>query len=444
MPTSRQPTVDVDDSVINESRGAELAIRWVHPRAHLPPVPLRHGATLGRGEDAAIQLDGDSVSRNHARWVREGPVFVVRDLDSRNGTHVEGTRVGSAALSEGSVLRLGEWLGVIESLDCHTPDPGFGERGGRAWGGAQLHRALEPLHRVATTDLPIIVVGETGTGKELAAKAVHEKSGRQGPFCALNCSALPAEMVEGELFGYRRGAFTGAERSSPGHFRNADGGTLLLDEIGELPAAVQPKLLRVLQEGEVTPLGEATPVRVDVRVVVAGPEPLAQAVAAGRFRQDLYMRLRGLEITLPPLRQRRADIVPLFRRFLERHGAPAGSIGLEAKLLERLCIYEWPGNIRELELTARQMLALHGDQQVWRRRCLPPHLLPSREPMATTATGDRRSTDLERLALALRRTEGNLTRACQQLGISRPRAYRLLGTTSVRDFLASQTRETGA
>lgn len=438
MPLSRQPTVDVDESIVFEPKGKQLAIRWLHPHPSFSALPLQHGATLGRGEDAAIQLQGDAISRNHARWSREGPLFVVRDLGSRNGTFLDGQRISHAALKIDSVVRLGEWVGLIEDFDARHPDPGFADRGGDAWGGACLQLAMQPLELVAPTDLPVIVLGETGTGKELAARALHTKSGRSGSFCALNCSALASELVEGELFGYRRGAFTGAERASSGYFRNAHQGTLLLDEIAELPVSVQPKLLRVLQEGEVTPLGEATPVKVNVRVVVAGHESLEKAVAEGKFRQDLYMRLRGLEVRLPALRERRADILPLFRRFVERHGISGETIAFEAKLVERLCLHDWPGNIRELELTARQMLALHGTKTTWGRSCLPSHLMAAASFPSALPTGTRRELDLERLAVALRNTGGNLTKACQQLKISRPRAYRLLGDTSVRDFLAGQ------
>jgi transcriptional regulator with PAS, ATPase and Fis domain len=303
-------------------------------------------------------------------------------------------------------------------------------------GGTLLASAFEPARRAATSSVPIIVCGETGTGKEVAARAIHRWSERRGEFCAVNCAALPEQLVEGELFGYRRGAFTGAEKSSPGLFRRADKGTLLLDEINELPLVTQAKLLRVLQEQEVMPLGEAAPVRVDVRVLVAAQAPIAKAVAEGRFREDLFMRLRGVELVLPPLRERIGDVPALFLRFIAAHAAGA-TPAVEAKLVESLCLYAWPGNVRELELCARGLLAVHGAEPLLKRRFLPQHILEN-EPAPAAGSGPD---DLQRLGPALRRHGGNLSKACAELNISRQRAYRLLDGVSVKDFMARQESE---
>jgi transcriptional regulator with PAS, ATPase and Fis domain len=209
----------------------------------------------------------------------------------------------------------------------------------------------------------------------------------------------------------------------------------LLDEINELPLATQAKLLRVLQERELVPLGESTPIAIDVRVIVAAQAPLSTAVAAGKFREDLYMRLRGLEIDLPPLRARVADVPALFHSFLKKHASqplPA----LEPKLIESLCLYAWPGNVRELELIARRLLAVYGGEPLLKRRFLPEHVT---EPSVAPSAPGR--LDPTSLAAALRRAGGNLTKACAELQISRQRAYRLLDGASVKDFMEQNKGE---
>ena len=256
---------------------------------------------------------------------------MIADLGSRNGVRVNGRAVPSARLGLGDVVRLGGWIGVVTATPGELEEiaPGL-------WGGAGLQEALATLRQAAASDLPIVLEGETGTGKEVVAGALHRWSGRAGPLVAVNCAALPESLAEGELFGYRRGAFTGADRASPGFFRSAEGGTLLLDEVSDLPLALQAKLLRVLEQREVQPLGETRPVPIDVRIVVAGQQPLMEVVRAGRFRADLLARLDGLTVRLPPLRERREDVIPLFSHLLREIGqgrAPA----IESDFAERLC-----------------------------------------------------------------------------------------------------------
>jgi two-component system, response regulator FlrC len=301
------------------------------------------------------------------------------------------------------------------------------------WGGAAMRAALAPLHGVASSDLPIVLEGETGTGKEVVAGALHRWSGRGGPLVAVNCAALPEALAEGELFGYRRGAFTGADRASPGFFRAADGGTLLLDEISDLPLGLQAKLLRVLEEREVQPLGEARPVPIDVRVVVAGQQSLMDSARAGRFRADLLARLDGLTVRLPPLRQRREDVLPLFSRLLD--GAARGQVpALESDFAERLCVHDWPFNVRELVLLVRRIVALHGTETTLRAHHLPERIgqeATGSPPAgaaapATAAAVSAEPVQLPALLVALRASGGNVARAAAILGISRQRAYRLM------------------
>jgi DNA-binding NtrC family response regulator len=217
---------------------------------------------------------------------------------------------------------------------------------------------------VSTSDLPIIVQGATGTGKEGAARAIHEWSGRKGPFVAVNCAALPENLAEGELFGYRKGAFTSADRASSGLLRAAHEGTLFLDEISDLPLSIQPKLLRALERREVTPLGETTPVPVDIRLVTATQESLRKAVDSKRFRSDLLARLEGLSVTLPTLRERAEEIPSLLSKMIEAQGRAPCPPRLDPLLVERLCMYQWPFNVRELAQFVRRITALYPEVDV--------------------------------------------------------------------------------
>jgi transcriptional regulator with AAA-type ATPase domain len=410
------------------------AISWVFP-APLA-MPIAGGQVVGRDADCDTVLAGTEISRRHAEFRVDGPVVTVRDRESRNGVFVNGRRVTDAPLAAGDVVRCGEWLGVVVMQAATGGPPSFGEITPEWFGGAALRAAIEPAKLMAA-DLAIVVQGETGTGKEGAARAIHDWSGRPGPLVAVNCATLPAELAEAELFGYRKGAFTGADAKNDGLFRAADGGTLFLDEILDLPLVLQAKLLRVLEDRKVRAIGETRAVPIDVRVVAATQEPLAAAVAARRFRPDLQARLEGLTVALPPLRSRREDIAPLFLTFLDRHGhgrAPP----VETKLLEALCLYDWPLNVRELLLLARRMLALHGHEPALRKAHLPASLLdpkatdPDEAPAAQVPPLRRawRKTDdrdeFDALVKALRDHGGSVARAAATLGMNRSRAYRLL------------------
>ena len=412
---------------------------FVCPQPSRPPLPLDWNdpepRVLGREESSAVCLAGTDVSRRHASLQRgaDGQLTLV-DLESRNGTQVNGAAIRVKRVGPGDVLRLGGWVGVI----ADAPEPVL-ELAPGLFGGGVLRRAIAPLTTAARSDLPIVLEGETGTGKEVVARAIHAWSGRSGPFVAVNCAALPLGLAEAELFGYRRGAFTGADRASPGFFRSADGGTLLLDEISELPLALQAKLLRVLEQREVQPLGEPRPVPVDVRVVVAGQESLLDAVRERRFRADLLARLDGMSVRLPPLRARREDVPALFSRLWTALGQGAQP-SLEFDFVERLCIHDWPLNVRELVLLVRRLLVFYVGEPSLRARHLPARIgeggehsrAPdaAREPLVTEKTGEAVASleriELPELIAALRAAQGNVTRASTLLGITRQRAYRLI------------------
>jgi sigma-54-specific transcriptional regulator len=231
-----------------------------------------------------------------------------------------------------------------------------------------LSRALlDRIRQIAPSDATALIVGETGTGKEIVARHLHELGARRGrPFVAVNCGALSETLVESELFGHERGAFTGAVTAKQGWFESAEGGTLFLDEIGDLPPATQVKLLRVLQEREVVRVGARTPTPIDVRLVAATNVDLAQAVRAGKFREDLYYRLNVAVLDLPPLRDRPGDVMPLVRHFLGvyRQRLGAGEVVLEAAAEVRLLSHAWPGNIRELENVIHHALLVCRDGRV--------------------------------------------------------------------------------
>jgi transcriptional regulator with AAA-type ATPase domain len=439
-PDTTVPADETDDVVAND----RWAIRWVYPGLDGALTPLGAGGILlGRGEECDVQLAGGETSRKHAEIRREGPLWIVRDLDSRNGTFVEGKRVAAAPLSLGELVRFGDWIGVLVP---HGPDatPVFSAFAPGLFAGPALRPVLELARRTAPSQLPAIVEGETGTGKEGLCRALHAWSGRKGPFLAVNCGAIPETLAEGELFGYRKGAFTGAERANLGYFRAADGGTLLLDEIVELPPALQTKLLRVLEQRELVPLGESAPIAVDVRIVVAAQEALAQAVKERRFRADLYARLNGVTLRLPPLRERREEIAFLVTRLMQDHagGRPPH---IEARAIERLCLHDWPFNLRELDLLVKRLLVLHPDGRI-KKADLPeairnaavaePEPAPkkppgkaAKAPRARTVEDQkaRDEQDLAALMAALRVARGNVVRAAEAAGMTRQRAYRLMG-----------------
>jgi two-component system, NtrC family, response regulator AtoC len=297
---------------------------------------------------------------------------------------------------------------------------------------AAMKEVLRLTQKVAPAKTTVLISGESGTGKELIARALHEMSPRaERPFVAVNCGAIPENLIESELFGHAKGAFTGAAAAKRGLFEEADGGTLLLDEIGDLPLHLQASLLRVLQEGEVRRVGDARTIRVDVRVLAATNRDLAQAVAAGSFREDLFYRLNVVLLRLPPLRERTDEIEALARRFLARHASRLGvqPKPLSAEALRLLFAWRWPGNVRELENALERALVLSEGEEIG-PDALPDELRSARAPAGPPPPpeeGDlsvkkaQRALEAELIRKALERTGGNRTRAAELLELS-PRA----------------------
>lgn len=399
-----------------------------HPLA--APVCLTLAAvdqvSLGRGpahrvvetapRSLRVELADDAVSSQHARLVRGEAGWELVDEQSKNGTFVNGRRIARCVLGPEQLIELGSRFFIVRR---DAVPPIAGPPALRTL-SAPLAHELELFARVARSKVPIVLQGETGTGKEMLARAAHEASGRSGAFVAVNCGAIPEALVESELFGVRKGAFSGAHTDRAGAVAAADTGTLFLDEVAELPESSQAALLRVLQEGEVVPLGSTRPVPVDVRILAASHLSLADRVASGRFRNDLHARLKGHVLRLPPLRARRRDIGLLCAELLPRvAGARAAAIRFHRAAARALLTYAWPHNVRELEqVLARAMALLDGDEI---QLVHLPDEIVHRTPSPGKVDGGG-----EQLARLLRVHAGNLSAVARALTTSRSQVKRMV------------------
>jgi transcriptional regulator with PAS, ATPase and Fis domain len=377
---SKRPDVREPWLVISSSSGVRAI-----------PLPRANRVVVGRMHTCDIVIDDESVSRQHAA-IQVGPQgLVIEDLGSRNKTRVGGRTLGrgeTAPLPVGGVVEVG-YATMFVQMGRPPSAPASSPAGAPSSipDTAVVHdptmqRLYALLDVIAPSPLNVVILGETGTGKEVFAEAMHKGSTRASrPFLKINCAALSGSLLESELFGHEKGAFTGALSAKEGLFEAADGGTVFLDEVGELPIETQAKLLRVIEYGEVIRLGSVQPRRVDVRYVAATNRDLSHAIAQSRFRSDLFFRLNGFSVTLPPLRKRPKDIVPLARHFLDRaargrpyHVTPESQAALEQ--------YPWPGNVRELKNVLERALVLAGSPG----RIDPVHLqLPAPSPMTDSA-----------------------------------------------------------
>jgi DNA-binding NtrC family response regulator len=393
----------------------------------------RAGLTIGKAPDNDVVLADPFVSSRHLRIEPRAGSWHLVDLGSTNGTLLGGSRVERAELPFGLPLQLGDAELVLQApvaADGARPsvyeamvsrDPG-------------MRRLFDLVERVAPSDAAVAILGETGTGKELVARALHARSPRAaGPFIPVNCSAIAETLIESELFGHEKGAFSGAERLRKGAFEEAHGGTIFLDEIGDLPFDLQAKLLRALQSGEVKRVGASRPITVEARVVAATHRDLRAQVRAGRFREDLFYRLCVVPLTVPPLRQRRGDVRLLAETFLGA-AAPRGlALRWSEEALARLEAYDWPGNVRQLRNVVQRALLFRGEGQV-----VPASALVFEDTRAGGGdTGDddtlylrgltMEEVEREAIRLSLRRHRGQRSAVVRELKIAKSTVLKRIG-----------------
>ncbi len=423
-PSSRHALGDLD--IVQLRRGV------VQATARVVDENLRH---------LVLTIPDRGMSSNHAALRRREDGWWLEDLGSKNGTMVDGKRVTAAALRDGALLEVGHTLLLfrnslpspegtqpdVTALELSAPSPLL------ATLAPGLGRTFTLLAEVAKSSIPVLIGGESGTGKEVVARAVHEISRRTGNFVAINCGALPATLMEAELFGFRKGAFSGALEDRAGLVRSAHGGSLFLDEIGDLPLAAQAALLRVLQEHEVLPIGAVKAVSVDLRVLSATHKSLDDLVQGSSFRGDLMSRLAGFRVMLPPLRERREDLGLLVARVLTKADVATDSVVFSSNSARTLLTHTWPGNVRELEHRLRLGIVLAKGGVVEAE-----HLFnPDAEPVVLDARSDAMphsaptrpltpEDEARRDALALLLTEhrGNVTAVARAMGKDRVQIQR--------------------
>lgn len=428
-------------TVVHE-KGAEwvavpdAALRVTAPDASTTTVTLGLSpVVVGSGESCTIVCDDAAVSRRHCELRIVQDRVHVRDLGSKNGTWTQGVRIVEASLADRQVVTVGATrIELLASSSVNKLPLSERSRFGDALGASPVMRALFALlERASLSSAPILLLGETGSGKEVLARAIHAQSPRrEGPFVVFDCGATPPTLIEAELFGVARGAFSGAERARRGLLETADGGTLFLDELGELPLEMQTRLLRALESGTVKPVGDNTPREIDVRVVAATHRDLKSRVASGRFREDLYYRVAVLIVQVPALRERKEDIPLLVEHFLQRQSPPRSLDELPPNVLAILAAHDWPGNVRELGNTVTRLALFPsmGTGAIERRspasregqlgaKYFP---LPLREARAALVE----EFELAYLKARLHEQGGNVAATARELGISRQFLYRLM------------------
>ena len=379
---------------------------------------------VGTSSTCDVVVQDATVSARHCGLCVHGEGVTIEDLGSRTGTYVGSARIQQAWARAGAAVSIGHSTVVVHAGDGRGLGSPPGEPlPGLSGGSIAMRRLADQVRRLARHALPVLVAGESGTGKELVARALHHEGPRRGrPFVAINVTALPRELVESELFGHERGAFTGAHARRLGAFAEAEGGTLFLDEVGDLPVDAQPKLLRALDGYEIRRVGAAGGgQRGDVRVIAATHAPLEERVTVGAFRRDLFHRLECFVVHVPPLRERRGDIAAIARELLSQVAHQVGPRRLSPPALARLAAYDWPGNVRELrnvlcraaDATARDgAIEAHDVDAALARKSTPP---------AAGLTGAAAQA-------LLREHAGNLSAAARASGMPRTSFRKLLGT----------------
>jgi len=429
-----------DEIVVIVLNGAERGKR----------VRLVDRLRIGKAPDNDLVLSDDTVSRQHCELERRAQGVFVRDLGSTNHTRVGRTAVHEAVVESGATISVGGVeLGVRVEPRQAVVLPSESNRFGEALGHSLAMRTLfGVLERIAPTDASVLLEGETGTGKDVLARSIHQMSPRRDkPFVVVDCGAVSYSLIESELFGHERGAFTGAVATRQGAFELAGRGTVFLDEVGELPLDVQPKLLRVLEAGEFRRVGGNKTLRAEARVVAATKRELKGEVERGKFREDLYFRLAVVPVTVPPLRARREDIPSLVERFLElarKRDAAAASVTLSPSTVAALAAHDWPGNVRELRnvLDRAIYIATAGGENEARIVDLPVAAQASHGQPACFEAGksyrevrEQYETDFERryVSWLLDRHAGNISAAAREARMDRKHLYDLARRHGLRE-----------
>lgn len=435
--TAGRPTVQHVDIEVRHGPDKGLTLK------HVADEPLRIGTAAG----CQLRLSDNTISALHAEITRSERGVLIRDLGSTNGISVDGRRVEGVYLEDRTLVRLGETEIRIGALKQHAEVEVVAEdRFGDLVGASMAMRAVfAKLQRVAGNDITVLITGETGCGKELAAAAVRDHGSRAAaPFVVVDCGALPHNLIESELFGHERGAYTGAERKRAGAFERANTGTLFLDEVGELPMALQPTLLGVLERRQVRRVGGNSDIALDVRVIAATNRDLASEVGRGLFRADLFYRLAVVEIRLPALRERNEDVPLLVEHFLAQVPGERPTIGPD--MMARLKEHPWPGNVRELRNVIERAAALEEPLEL--RQELRAVVKGGGAPVAPTSSaaevdlqtpfkeqkGAMVATFEEKYIRALlEETGGNVTQAAKRAGIDRMYVYKLMSRYGVQN-----------
>jgi len=393
--------------------------------------------TLGTLALNDLVLSDPAVSRNHAVVEETSIGYLLRDLGSTNGTFLDGVRVREGYLSAGSVIRLGETEMTFSPLEERIENPvSCADHFGMLIGSSSPMREVYGiLERIAPTDVTVLIEGETGTGKELAARAIHQSSRRaSGPFIVFDCGAVASNLIESELFGHEKGAFTDAVKSRQGAFELADGGTIFLDEIGELSLDLQPKLLRALDQRETKRIGADKPVPFNVRLISATNRDLETEVTAGRFREDLYYRLSVVRVSMPPLRMRKDDIETLVGNLLTGISSEIGKkmTGLSGEAAAALAAYAWPGNVRELRNVISRAAAMSTGGHIEARDLF---LSQGRKTAATEGLTGKTLEEIEKAAIraTLDSVSNNKTEAAKVLGIAYSTLYEKMKKYGMRE-----------
>jgi transcriptional regulator with GAF, ATPase, and Fis domain len=397
----------------------------------------------GKAEENDLVLPEDTVSRFHFEIMRDTRGYLLRDLQSTNGTFLDGAEVREAYVRAGSVITAGtvqiKFQPFQERIEIlPTERESLGELIGRS---TRMREIFGLLERIAPTEATVVIEGETGTGKDMVARTLHQLSRRKdGPFIVVDCGAVAQSLIESELFGHEKGAFTGAASTRQGAFELANGGTIFLDELGELSLDLQPKLLRVLEQREIRRVGGNRTIKVDIRVIAATKKDLRSEVTKGKFREDLFFRLSVVQVYLPPLRDRKDDIALLATEFIRRVSGDNPAPQIPSQTMDQLMAHDWPGNVRELRNVLERSLYLSQGGGDIRFMSVPGAVGQAPQASAPLAgeefdhrlsyrdNKERSSEEFERryLRWLLERSEGNISRAAREADMDRKYLHKLL------------------